>query len=29
MESPEKEQILSETISTQSLPDYEAFDVVT
>jgi len=24
MESPEKEKILSETISTQSLPDYEA-----
>ena len=28
MESPEKEQILSETISTQSLPDYEAFDAL-
>jgi hypothetical protein len=28
MESPEKEQILSETISTQSLPDYEVFDAL-
>ncbi len=28
MENPEKEQILSEIISTQSLPDYEAFDAL-
>lgn len=28
MESPEKEQIISETISTQSLPDYEVFDAL-
>jgi hypothetical protein len=28
MENPEKEQILSEIISTQSLPDYEAFDTL-
>lgn len=28
MESPEKEKILSETISTQSLPDYEAFNAL-
>ncbi len=28
MENPEKEQILTEIISTQSLPVYEAFDVL-
>ncbi len=28
METPEKEQILSEIVSTQSLPDYEAVDVL-
>ncbi len=28
MENPEKEQILSETISTQSLPDNEVFDAL-
>ena len=28
MENPEKEQVLSEIVSTQSLPDYEAFDAL-
>ena len=28
MENPEREQILNEIISTQSLPDYEAFDAL-
>jgi hypothetical protein len=28
MENPEKEQILSEIVSTQSLPDYEAVDAL-
>ena len=28
MENTEKEQILSEIVSTQSLPDYEAIDVL-